>query len=198
MRTLSAIGIVAALVLAAPAAWASTITVGTFADPAGNSSTPLFTIEDTTLSGGWSGTGLTLAVPVASATYHDATFTITDLSIVDAEGALSGGSIQFYDNASNPVLKIDFAGAQLLAFISPPFAVVFGFAAADAGGHDVTITGAGVPAGLTDEFFAFSFANQTLSGDTGTWTASFTSSAVPEPASLALLAAGIGAMARRR
>ena len=81
MRTSIAIGIVAALALAAPAALASTITVGTFADPAGNSSTPLFTLEDGTLSGGWSGTGLALAVPVAGATYHDATFTITDLSV---------------------------------------------------------------------------------------------------------------------
>ncbi|MBI5864061.1 MAG: PEP-CTERM sorting domain-containing protein, partial [Planctomycetes bacterium] len=51
--------------------------------------------------------------------------------------------------------------------------------------------------GLSQEAFAFSFANPVGTPENYTATASFTSSAIPEPASIALLAIG-GLLALRR
>jgi hypothetical protein len=67
----------------------------------------------------------------------------------------------------------------------------------------VTITGSEIVGSLTDESFAFGFGNQLpLSGDWNkgyTATASFTSSAVPEPATLVLLGtAGIWIFTRKK
>jgi hypothetical protein len=197
MRRNTVLALAAVLAVGAPLALADTFTVATFADPAPNASAPLFSLTGNTLSGGWSGTGLSLDVPVAGVVYHDATFAFSDLTVLDGDGTLSGGTIEFFDSLSNSVLTIDFVGAQMLSFSEPPITVIFGFAAADSANHDVSFAGPGVPGGLTEELFAFSFANPRTVGETTTWTASFTSSAIPEPASLVLLALGAAVLRRR-
>jgi hypothetical protein len=63
----------------------------------------------------------------------------------------------------------------------------------------VTFSGPNVPAGLSQEMYNFSFANGFDNGQfVHSYTASFTSSAVPEPASMIALGAGLLALARRR
>jgi len=188
----------------APNASAS-FTVATFEDPADNDSTPLFTVDlsqtQGKITGGWldSQTGLDLVV--GGYTFTDAFFTMTD---VDYDGDLSGGTtgdgtIKFFadgDTTGNPLVQIVFDSAT----VTP-----LGFGGMNAFFFDngVVITGSEIPGSLTDESFSFSFANQApLNGnsDNGyTATAAFTSSAVPEPATLGLLlVGGMGVLLKRR
>jgi len=51
---------------------------------------------------------------------------------------------------------------------------------------------------LVDEAFAFSFANRTVTPEGVTWTAAFTSSAIPEPSTAVLLGVGLVILLRRR
>jgi hypothetical protein len=95
----------------------------------------------------------------------------------------SAGAIQFYDSANNPIWRIDFDSALLNGSLS--------FGASDFIGQNVTFSGSIIPTPLTDEAFAFSFANPIATPNGFTVTAAFTSSAVPEPASLALIALSI-------
>ncbi|MFQ5805650.1 MAG: PEP-CTERM sorting domain-containing protein [Phycisphaerae bacterium] len=157
-------------------------TIATFADPASDGSTPLFTLSGSTLSGDWSDTGLDLITPISGDEFPDATFTMTDLTVLDPEGSLSGGTIEFFDNGGSSVLRIDFDAGQLF---SP-----FGFGASTLVGHNVTFSGPIITIPLVEESFAFSFANQVTTPDGFTWTAAFTSSAIPEPATLTLLIVG--------
>lgn len=178
-----------ALFVSAPAVAA---TVATFADPAVDGSTPLFELAGTTFTGGWSGSNLDLEVPITGDVWQDATFTMLPLTVVGV-GQLSSGWIEFYKSPADGgglALRIDFDAA----FLAP-----FGFGASDTFlGQTVTFTGPGIPAGLVDETFAFSFANPVYTGDGYTYTASFTSSAVPEPGSLVLLGLGLLQLLRRR
>jgi hypothetical protein len=164
-------------------------TVATFADPAVNGSTPLFTLSGGTLTGGWSNPGLKLLMPITGQTYSDATFGMSPLAY-DGGTGLSGGNLQFFDSGESLVLRIDFSAAR---FYGP-----FGFGASDLAGQVVTVSGPGIPTSLFDESFAFSFANQTIIPGGLTWTASFTSSAVPETSSLLLLGLGLAGWLRRR
>jgi hypothetical protein len=170
---------------------ASAGTIATFADPAPDGSTPLFELAGTTFTGGWTGSNLTLEVPVTGNVWQNATFTMTPLTVTGI-GQLSSGTLEFHKSPADGgglVLQIDFNAA----FLAP-----FGFGASDTFvGQVVTFTGPGIPGGLSEETFAFSFANPVYTGNGFTYTASFTSSAVPEPSSLVLLGLGLVRVFRR-
>jgi len=196
MQSTSRIVLVGLVALILPVAMAQTVTMVTFADPAPDASTPLFTFDGAQFAGGWSGLNLDLLTPglPLTADIPDATFTMTTLSatqIVPGYYSLSGGTIDFYDASSVLVFQITFQSASLAPEI--------GFGASDLALQNVTFFD---PAQPTQTFgqdrFAFSFANDATVGNTATWTASFTSSAIPEPASLGLLVAGGLLILRRR
>ncbi len=179
-------------------------TIATFADPASDGTTPLFDLDNTAtpnpiLSGGWDGTDpnlpmLTLQVPWTGMTYQDASFTMTDLEVT-GEGELGPGQINFFaaGDPNTPVLSITFETARIFGN--------FGFGGAGFNGDDMVVfSGPGIPPAdeLMEEQFSFSFAN-TVATQTGyTYTASFTSSAIPEPSALVLLGAGPLILLRRR
>jgi hypothetical protein len=166
-------------------------TIATFADPAPDGSMPLFELDGETLSGGWSSTGLDLLTPISGDEFPDATFTMTDLTVLDPdEGALSAGTIAFFDDGGSLILQIDFDSAQLFA--------PFGFGASVLVGHDISFSGPIITIPLEEESFAFSFANQITTPDGFTWTAAFTSSAIPEPGTLMLVVLGAVALGLSR
>lgn len=192
--------------LVAPAP-AEAFTVATFADPAPDGSTPLFTIDlvNDRITAGWpdSMNGLTLIVPGVG-TWNNAFFTMTDLSYT-APGFIGVTNVGAYNirffadgddpNTATPLVRIDFTSAQVS---------VGGVGGDDIiSGNNVNITGSAVLTPLIEESFAFSFANQSkLNGSFAnglTATAAFTSSGiVPEPSSLALLVLGLAPFALRR
>ncbi len=180
--------LIAGLLFAASLANAGT--VATFFDPAPDGSTPLFTLDGATLSGGWSGMGLDLVTPINSGFYPNATFTMTNLTVLDLFGTLSGGTIQFKDSIGNPLLRIDFNEAKLFQPV--------GFGASTFAGENVVFSGPIITTPLIEQMFSFSFANQSPAPNGASWTAAFTSSAVPEPATLILLVIGGLVAARRR
>lgn len=159
-------------------------TIATFADPAPDGSTPLFTLDGVLFSGGWGSTGLTLETPgLPAPDYPDATFftsVMTATPVIPGLWTLTGGEIVFSDAAATPVFRITFDAATLNADV--------GFGASDLALQGVTFYD--LVDGLTfdRERFAFSFANDTETETGWTWTAAFTSSAIPEPASFLLLA----------
>lgn len=192
---------------ATAAVQAQSTTVATFSDPtAGGPLSPLFVYSGDNVSGvlngGWSGTGLNLLTPGIPfvGDYTDATFTMTPISTsVPLGGGLfltNGGSINFFDSASNPLLTISFAGGFLTSAL--------GFGSSDFTGFNVTFSGPILAAygTVTNEAFSFSFANPAVTNTGFTVTSSFTSSAaltVPAPASAALLGVGgLVALRRRR
>lgn len=172
-------------------------TIATFADPAANGSTPLFAFVSGppgsgSLSGGWTGVGLNLLTPgLAAPDFANARFLMNPVSASGSGNnwALGAGSINFSDSGGNALFSIQFNSGQLT---TPN-----GFGASDFIGQGVTFSGPIIPGGLTDETFAFSFANQVGTPENYTATAAFTSSAVPEPVSMILLAVG-GMLALRR
>jgi hypothetical protein len=191
------------VILSCGLAQGSTVTVATFADPAANWSTPLFIVdlENDVIKGGWldSQTGLDLVIFGNS--FKNAFFKMDPVSYT---GGLTGGEtgngiIQFFadgqDPGTTPLVQIVFNKAYLTPSgfgVTAPFFVA-----------DVAITGSEIGGSLTDESFMFGFTNhRPLAGDWNngyTATASFTSSAVPEPATLVLLGtAGIWSFTRKR
>ena len=182
---------VAVLLAVASAAQADTFTLATFADPAINATTPLFTYDGATLTGQWLATGMTLETPgVPAPNYSNATFSMTPVA-VGAFGVTGGGVISFYDSAHALLMTVTFSQGQLT--------VPFGFGMSDFAMQNVVISGPIIPVVLQEESAAFSFANQRKVGSLFTATASFTSSAaLPEPASVGLLAAGAVTLLRRK
>jgi len=171
-------------------------TIVTFADPATTGATPVFALTGNQLTGGWSGTGLTLLTPgLAAPNYLNATFQMTPVTvtlIVPGLFSTSAGSLSFFDGA-NPLLTISFQAG----FLNSPFS----FGASDFIGQGVAFSGPVVTSPFLDESFAFSFANYTPTAGGFTVTSAFTSSANPEipaPAGFAGFAIGALVLARRR
>jgi hypothetical protein len=203
MNRETAILTILAVSLMVPAAQSS-ITVATFADPAMNSATPLFTVDFTagaygTISGGWFSTNLNLEV-LSLATYYDAEFRMTNLNLtIETDPMLGtktdGGTIYFLSATDDHLLQIEFDSAWFTTWgIGSGEAVLLG--------NDVTITGQALGGlVLSEESFAFSFTNHApLRGsfENGfTATASFTSSAIPEPATILFLGVGVLLAGRR-
>ena len=201
----AALVLLVALTLSASSARA--ITIATFADPAPDDTTPLFTVTfggGGSVVGGWddSQTGLDLQVPITGppvSLYQDAFFTMSLLTYSgDSDGGPTGpGTIKFFEDNDDP------ATAQPLVMFS------FDSARIDPGGlyadnifhsDNVQVTIKGYSQNLTDQQFSFAFANKNMFPlDIGfTATASFTSSAIPEPATILLLALGSFALLRKR
>lgn len=193
--------ILPAAILAAAAGVSNAVTVATFADPTSGPTPSLFQYNATTqtLTGGYAGLGLDLETPgIAAADFADATFSMTPLVAIANLGPFvqfGAGSVQFFDSAANPILNISFTGGIMTGALS--------FGASDFTGFGVTFSGSALGAiqSITNESFAFSFANPVATQSGFTVTSSFTSSAdivVPGPGSLALAGAGLLLMRRRR
>lgn len=194
-RTTLLLAAVALMAIASTAvATLESVTIATFDDPSTGASQPLFTVDYAagTLTGGWAATGLTLEIPVTGGIYENATFTMTDLTFASADGYTDGGgSITFFSSANEEVLKIAFNRLWVRNRES-------GLDAADHRYNDgVTITGPGLPE-LSEEQFGFTFVNIVNGGDQFSATATFTSSAIPEPATMAILALGAMMVRKRR
>ena len=178
---------------------AQSFTVATFADPALNSSTPIFNFNSTalTLSGAWTAPGLTLHTPglIGGGSYKNATFSTSTISLTPIAPNLfltGAGSVLFSDSSANLLMVISFTSGY---FTNP-----LSMGASDFGAtfNNVTFSGPMVPVGLSNEQFAFSFANPVQNGANTSYTSAFTSSAVPEPATMSALGLGIAALLRRR
>lgn len=182
-------GLVGALMAAA--AQAGPITTASFVDPADDGSTPLFTYHAGTgvLSGGWFDQGLMLET--VNGDFPNATFIMSALP-GSQRGELGAGRIDFYDEREVSIFTIEFDSGQFA-----PFA----FGATEFLATDTVAFSGSILSGPVDmESFGFAFANQTLVGDDGSFTATaaFTASAVPEPAALILVLAGSPMLMRRR
>ena len=201
------------------AAWGNSFLVATFADPALDSSTPLFTVVYGTsgsVTGGWGDDqpGLDLEVPIINSNpFIDAFFEVSPLLYNgDATGGTTGaGTIKFFNDGDDPgtatpLVRIDFDSAQ----VNP--GSLYGDNLFQFNNVDITVDGySGV---LEQEQFSFGFANKVFIdppspvGTMGalmtvdpigfTATAAFTSSAVPEPITLGLLGLGSLVLLRRR
>jgi PEP-CTERM motif len=181
----------------------ASMTIATFADPSGDSGNPLFTVDFSggTLNGEWADgkTGLTLEMPYSGYTigsgnaFHDVWFEMDEV-IIHPLGDTTGGEINLYAHGTTiPLLTIDFESGYVDRG---------NFGADEFFGDNVTISGIGItPGTLSEEEFSFAFANKMDlpgSDDGFTATASFNSSAVPEPATVCLLGLGALSLIRRK
>lgn len=179
------------------AASQASFTVATFNDPTSTSSEVMFTFDSNnmTLGGAYLGANLDLQHPgftgggsTSGVTYTTSLVNLTPIaSNVFQMGA---GTIQFFDSFSTNIFTISFSGGL---FVNP-----FSASSADISGFNVTFSGPNVPSGLSDEQFSFSLANAINTSGVWTYTSAFTSSAVPEPATMIALGSGLALLAARR
>jgi hypothetical protein len=185
---------------------AKATTVATFADPSNDGGTSLFTVDfrptQMKLTGGWAygNTGLLLIIPYNGHSLSDTWFEMTEVDITDAFGTTGNGEINFYANGTttNPLLTISFESGHV-DYTNFGADVIF---AAD----EVEFSGSEIIPGLFSEeqIFSFTFANKTLLPGSDTFndgftaTAAFTSSAVPEPATVCILGLGALCLTRRK
>lgn len=184
----------------------ASFTVGTFADPAAGSSQNFFVFQRVsptsgTLDGAWLIDGLHLLTPgLAAPDFFNARFELrnaqgsTGLLLNDPfnSGTMESGAgfIRFFDASNLTILRIDFDKAFLAG---NAFSAGFGM------GGDVEMSGLIGEPGWDDEHFGFAFTNfQPVNSNTVSMSATFTSSAVPEPGTVAALGLGATALLRRR
>lgn len=182
-------------------AMSQAITIATFADPASGPNQPMFRYNATnaTLRADWLANGLTLIHPgfIGGGSSANVKMRMNPINLTPiVPGSIfstTGGAVNFWTtNEANPIFTITF-GSGLFAFPNS-------FGGSDFQLNNVSLSGPNVPANLAGEQFAFSFANltPTQSGNGYTMTAAMTSSAVPEPAAIAVLASGAAMALRRR
>ncbi len=175
---------------------AQAVTVATFSDPSPSGATPLFTASNTAVSASWSGTGLTLNVPVVALSFSDVQMEMLSVSRTEAGAVdiLGAGMVSFWTtDQNNPIFTMTFDGG----FIAEPFAS----GSSEFVGNVISFGGSALGATqLANEQFVFSFANPGGTQSTRTYTAAMTSSAdvVPEPATMTLLGLGAAALISRR
>lgn len=185
-----------ALGLVAISATSQAFTVATFADPSVTGMPPLFTFDSNalTLDGGYSALGLNLQTPGWGAPdYADAKFSMSTVALTHLFGNVydtNGGVITFTDSSNVMVMTITFGSGR---FVNNTL-----FGGSDFSGNIVSITGPGIPGNWYDETFNFSFANPNVNAGVYTYTAAFTSSAVPEPATMLGLASAAGLLIARK
>lgn len=174
---------------------ANAVTIATHDDPALSGATPLFFVSpgaNGTVTGSWTGNGLTLVVPVTSQSFSNVKMQMN--SVTKTGNALGAGNVVFYTtNASNPLFRIDFSSASIFQ--------PFGLGGSYIEGNNVTFSGSAVSSlQFQNAQFAFSFANPVQTPNGNTYTASFTSSAdvVPEPATMAVAGLALAALAKRK
>ena len=190
MRTFSVL-LVATLLIAASAQ--ASFTVATFASPSSGSTNPLFLVDWdlNAVTGGWAdGLGnlsLEFVWPNVG-TFNDVWFEMSDLTITSQPianeyGYTSGGVISFYETGTvaNPLLVITFADGYVNKF--------------GLGSDNAVFTGSQISGTLSEEQFSFSFAavqdlKKTNGFEAFSATAAFNSSAIPEPATLAIFGLG--------
>jgi hypothetical protein len=183
--------IIASVFVGAATSLAGAGTIATFSDPAMSGATPLFTATPTSLVGGWSGAGLTLITPINAGTYVDATMVVSPITVTGT--TLGAGMVQFFESPGDGgalILQIEFDSGNLFHPV--------GWGASYLSANDVTFSGPIIPGALTEETFAFSFANPVVGAESTTYTAAFTSSAVPEPGSTAFFVIGLAMTLVRR